>query len=365
MSFLCDPNWNATDRSAEATLQQSKVGRVENRRSPSGWLCIPTGGSGGWVRFARHDERTLAAAVMRFLRPFRSHARECLGVLPPHHVSGLMATGALRSDGGEHSRGRWKHSGARRVCRRCPDCAGDVGAVTRADQLQRLLNSRRRSAGCGAFACFLGGGPVWPQLADAAARAEDADLAQLWDDRDRGDGDGVAPGEFLAGGRSSGTALPHARVTIAKSGVVRIAGESVFCGYFPNRRHARNLVTEDLGRIDQRGFLTLLGRRDAVIISGGKKVSAGRRGGGASRNGSVFRRGGGGRAGPGMGPRRRGLLSSRRPEAQSPRVDLEPINRHLSGYQRPKRFVAVAKWPRNAQGKLDRAALRAAVVDGK
>ena len=34
----------------------------------------------------------------------------------------------------------------------------------------------------------------------------------------------------------------------------------------------------------------------------------------------------------------------------------------LAGYKRPKRFVAVADWPRNAQGKLNRVAVIAAVA---
>ena len=34
----------------------------------------------------------------------------------------------------------------------------------------------------------------------------------------------------------------------------------------------------------------------------------------------------------------------------------------LAGFKRPKRYVALADWPRNAEGKLNRAALRAAVL---
>ena len=33
----------------------------------------------------------------------------------------------------------------------------------------------------------------------------------------------------------------------------------------------------------------------------------------------------------------------------------------LAAYKRPKRFLAIAEWPRNAQGKLNRARLLAAV----
>jgi O-succinylbenzoic acid--CoA ligase len=36
----------------------------------------------------------------------------------------------------------------------------------------------------------------------------------------------------------------------------------------------------------------------------------------------------------------------------------------LAAHQKPKRFVAVADWPRNAQGKLNRAALLAAASAG-
>ncbi|MEO6246291.1 MAG: o-succinylbenzoate--CoA ligase, partial [Opitutaceae bacterium] len=33
----------------------------------------------------------------------------------------------------------------------------------------------------------------------------------------------------------------------------------------------------------------------------------------------------------------------------------------LAAHERPKRFVPVANWPRNAQGKVNRAALRASI----
>ena len=35
----------------------------------------------------------------------------------------------------------------------------------------------------------------------------------------------------------------------------------------------------------------------------------------------------------------------------------------LAAHERPKRFVPVADWPRNAQGKVNRAALRAVCAD--
>jgi hypothetical protein len=39
------------------------------------------------------------------------------------------------------------------------------------------------------------------------------------------------------------------------------------------------------------------------------------------------------------------------------------INDRLSAFQRPKRYVALADWPRILHGKVDRVALRAVVSE--
>jgi O-succinylbenzoic acid--CoA ligase len=41
-----------------------------------------------------------------------------------------------------------------------------------------------------------------------------------------------------------------------------------------------------------------------------------------------------------------------------PAID-QMLGRDLAAYKRPKRYLAVDPWPRNAQGKIDRAALSA------
>ena len=45
--------------------------------------------------------------------------------------------------------------------------------------------------------------------------------------------------------------------------------------------------------------------------------------------------------------------------------DLSSAVQSLAGYQRPKRFVALAEWPRNALGKVNRTAVRAAALSDK
>ena len=97
--LLCDPRWGAGERAQveelKAELREGRgelgeggerleargVGpedgerRTESEKGESiiarGWLGVPTGGTSGGVRFARHDEATLTAAVEGFCAHFR------------------------------------------------------------------------------------------------------------------------------------------------------------------------------------------------------------------------------------------------------------------------------------------------------
>jgi O-succinylbenzoic acid--CoA ligase len=151
-------------------------------------------------------------------------------------------------------------------------------------QLQRLLEVPTARAWLkGLRTIFIGGGPAWPDLLDRAAEAglpvalgygmtETAAMIAS-----------QTPEEFAQGDRSSGRVLPHAKVTIGTEtdgaglpadivGTVTIEGASVFRGYFPEQRATTPFTTDDLGWLDEQGRLHLAGRRDAVIITGGKKV---------------------------------------------------------------------------------------------
>jgi O-succinylbenzoic acid--CoA ligase len=114
------------------------------------------------------------------------------------------------------------------------------------------------------------------------------------------------------------------------------------------------VVTEDLGRIDERGHLHVLGRRDAVIITGGKKVQpleveAALRASGEFDDVAVL--------GLPDGEWGEAVVACYPSGARAP--DLIRAVGELATYQRPKRFVAIAAadWPRNTQGKVNRAEL--------
>jgi o-succinylbenzoate---CoA ligase len=150
--------------------------------------------------------------------------------------------------------------------------------------------------------------------------------------------------------------MPHARLQIDEEGRVCIAAESLFRGYFPELRKEGDFVTEDLGRIDDVGRLHLAGRRDAVIITGGKKVQpteveAVLRSSGEFDDIAVI-----GIPDADWGE----VVVACYPTGTRP-PDTVRASAGLAAHQRPKRFVALAEWPRTAQGKINREALAALV----
>jgi O-succinylbenzoic acid--CoA ligase len=320
------------------------------------------------VRFARHDERTLTAAVEGFCAHFGIERVNAVDVLPAFHVSGLMARVRCAATGGAHVVWDWKklEAGGRPELR-----AGERWVISLVPtQLQRLVASAEATAWLRGFEIiFVGGGPMWAELAEAAARAELRVSPGYGMTETAAMVAAVRPEEFLGGDRSAGTPMPHARVTIGGEGTIAIEGRSVFRGYFGRSDGAdfhavsenglggaRRVETEDLGRIDERGRLHVLGRRDAVIITGGKKVQPAEVEA-ALRATEEF----GDVAVIGVADAEWGeAVVAFYPAAESP--DFGAVEKALAatleGFKRPKRFVALAEWPRNAQGKLNRSELR-------
>jgi len=349
---LCDPNWGETERAQAASV----LGIVREAAAPAaGWLLIPTGGTGGRIRFARHDERTIAAAVRGFTAHFDLPRVNAVGLLPRHHVSGLMGWLRCVLTGGEHRPADWRELAAGALPD-LPDRAESWVLSLVPTQLERML---RQPAAVGWLrglrTVFLGGAPAWPDLLDRAAEAgiplslsygmtETAAMVAA-----------LRPGEFARGARDCGTALPHASLTIAPDGAIRVAGESVFHGYWPDFRSDRSHATADLGRIDPQGHLHVLGRRDEIIVTGGEKVDppeveAALRATGEFADIVVL-----GLPHPQWGAQ----VVAVYPAGTSP--DLARVRtalgRALAPYKHPKEYVALTNWPRTEAGKLNRADL--------
>lgn len=361
--FLQDPAWSPPEQ-AQATRIRETAGAAAPER---GWLCIPTGGTSGRVRFARHDEHTLGAAVAGFQRHFGVSRVNSVGVLPRHHVSGLLAHVRAVATGGQAVQAEW-----RRVE------AGDRPEVPEAcflslvpTQLQRLLEQERAVDWLRRFAAvFVGGAPTWASLAERAAAERVPLILSYGMTETAAMVSAQHPGDFLAGRRDAGSVMPHARISLLTEGDepgdgqgrIVVDGESVFRGYVGQPERSGPLVTEDWGKLSETGRLSLFGRRDAVIITGGEKVWPGEveavlRGTGLLRQVVVL-----GLPDPQWGE---AVVACHPAPVLSPGqrdVLRQAMEGALVRYKHPKRFVVVEPWPENDQGKVNRAALRAAAA---
>ena len=351
--LLSDP-YGAVANVAEAARI---AGEMADRppQGQHGWLLIPTGGTSGRVAFARHDGATLAAAVTGFCRHFGFKRVHAVNVLPMHHVSGLMPWIRSAMTGGEFVPWGWQQlkAGWLPAVEITPEWVISLVPT----QLQRLLELPETTAWLRRFGVvFVGGGPVWPALADAAASARIRVSLSYGATETAAMVAALQPEEFLAGTRSCGRPLPHVDVSLNAEGVVVVRGASLHRGYYPATAAPREWQSEDLATIDAAGHLHVFGRRDAVIITGGKKVhpaevEAALRGSGEFADVAVV-----GVPHPAWGE---SVVACYPGTMAAP--DPERATLPLAAYQRPKRFIAISPWPRNAQGKLNRAALITAV----
>ena len=352
--FLADPGWGARERAQLAALRA-----LPPPADAAGWLAIPTGGSSGNLKLARHDEGTLGAAVLGFSAAFGPGPVNAVGLLPLHHVSGLMAWLRCVLTGGTYV--PWE---ARRLLTgdRPPLGAGAWFISLVPTQLARLLAEPAAVAWLRGFrAVFVGGGPAWPELR-AAGRAAGLPLSFTYGMTETAAMvTALMPEAFLAGAEGSGRPLPHAQVTLDPEGRIVVAGESLFRGYYPDGRRETAWATEDLGRWDEQGSLHVLGRRDGFIITGGEKVDPLEvetvlRSTGAFADVAVI-----GVADAQWGERVVACYPANTGTPDLSRV-MPALEGALAPFKRPKAFVAVKDWPRNAQGKLNRAALHEAAA---
>jgi O-succinylbenzoic acid--CoA ligase len=226
--FLADPTWGAGERERldELTRKHSTVKAPEG-----GWICIPSGGTTGGLKFARHDQQTIEAAVRGFCGHFGTERVNAIGVLPLHHVSGLMAWMRCALTGGAYQPWSWKTLEEGDY----PPTPGENWFLSLVPtQLQRLLAIPEAVAWLKKIrVIFMGGGPMWPELAAAATRlrlplsfsygmTETAAMVAA-----------QQPAEFLSGASGCGKPLPHVTVAVTPEGTIRIAGESLFRGYWP------------------------------------------------------------------------------------------------------------------------------------
>jgi O-succinylbenzoic acid--CoA ligase len=241
-------------------------------------IGIPTGGSSGSIRFAIHDLTTLTASVKGFTEYFQTTSVNFYCTLPLYHVSGLMQLWRSLITGGHLA--IVPYSDLKQGIK--PDIAPQVYFLSLVPtQLQFLLD--RDPNGLSQFkTILLGGAPAWRSLLERS-RQHNIAVATTYGMTETASGiTYLKPQDFLLGNDSSGKVLPHAKVEIIDEqkrvlepntvGTVKIEADSLYYGYYPQYRAIPTLITDDLGFIDSKGFLHIVGRNSQKIITGGENV---------------------------------------------------------------------------------------------
>ncbi len=293
--FLGNPNWGTLEwqQVFEQIQPDLILGQVpvpwtsvepRHHSTLDHFIMIPTGGTSGNIKFAVHTWKTLTASVQGFQQFFQRSPIHSYCLLPLYHVSGLMQFIRSFTTGGQFviqpfkavESGQWY-----------PINPAQFFISLVPTQLQRLLNRSETAHWLSQFqTVLLGGAPAWPALLEQA-RAYQIPLAPTYGMTETASQIAtLKPKEFLAGYQNSGQILPHAKVKICnadgqvlgrnQTGFIQVEGHSLIWGYYQPQLQSyvqfNAFQTDDLGVLDQQGYLTIIGRNSDKIITGGEKV---------------------------------------------------------------------------------------------
>jgi O-succinylbenzoic acid--CoA ligase len=255
-------------RSLPAAARARILARLDAVRcEPAAGVVLPTSGSSGQPRLIELSIDAMEASARAGARviPFGAgdvwHAS-----LAPSHVGGVMILMRARTLGGSV-----RFAAQPRAWRELDGCT-HVSLV--AAQLARLLEDGS-PVPSSLKAVMLGGGPSGQALRDAAI-ARGVPLFATYGLTETCSQ--VATGALVRGDAATlaGAPLPDAAITIdATSGEILVDGPMLARGELIGDALvplARPLATRDAGFLDAQGRLHVVGRLDAMFVSGGKNI---------------------------------------------------------------------------------------------
>ncbi len=314
--FLCNPNWAKQEWQQVFDLVQpdviwgmghrawgSQLLRCVPRVEASGVMghgempnsiMIPTGGSSGQIKFAIHTWETLMASVRGFQEYFLLNQINSFCMLPLYHVSGLMQFMRSFTTGGKLAILPFKEVESGQTYNLQPPQFFISLVPT---QLERFLQNPELTEWLSQFqTVLLGGAPAWNELLEKA-RYYKIRLAPTYGMTETASQIAtLKPDDFLNGKVNSGKILPHAKVTIRNGagevfnpnqiGNIAIQAESLALGYYGLHLTSKQeaslsprslaqqdyLQVDDLGFLDDQGYLNIVGRSSDKIITGGENV---------------------------------------------------------------------------------------------
>jgi o-succinylbenzoate---CoA ligase len=379
--FLANHRWGAREWEAALELAQPEVffsrDGAERHLRPTddgplfadGRMMIATGGTSGRVRFAIHTAGSLFAAADALRVHFGARAISSVCVLPVHHIGGVQQVVRAIASDGEVLCADWKavEGGA------FPEVEANWTISLVPAQLHRLVGSAAARRWLREFrAVMVGGGPAGAQLLATARDAQIPVSVVYGSTETAAVVAALKPAEFLAGARNCGHALPHAVIRIADldTGLECSAGEpgriivksaSLYGGFWPRPEHIPVLATEDIGVLDESGRLTVIGRADSVINSGGEKIHPAEVESAIRATGLLQEVVVAGAPDPEWGE----TVAALYPAAAEPDIATleKALRASVGSIKLPRLWVPVDDWPVNEAGKVNRATLRERLME--
>lgn len=281
--FLCNPDWSLEEWKQVFNLVQPDIilgiddnfskSSIPNFQVPiPNGIMIPTGGSSGKIKFAIHTWQTLTASVVGFTEYFQINTVNSFCILPLYHVSGLMQFIRCFT-----TKGKLVITESKKLeTSQLPNINPSQFFISLVPtQLERILQNPDLTQWLSRFATvLLGGAPPWDNLL-IKARFHQIRLAPTYGMTETASQIAtLKPDEFLQGKFNSGKILPHAKIIIDnKSGNIKIQSQSLALGYYPHIwENTDNFAVDDIGFLDNQGYLHIVGRNSDKIITGGENV---------------------------------------------------------------------------------------------
>ncbi|GFE68570.1 2-succinylbenzoate--CoA ligase [Chroococcus sp. FPU101] len=355
--FLCNPDWKEQEWqqvyqlvSPDLVVGVSPKNIPKNIADKSNLLnkiMIPTGGTSGQIKFVIHTWETLEASVRGFQEYFAVNQVNSCCILPLYHVSGLMQF--LRS---WFTEGQFLFVFYRQIKQgilpkyELPDFFISLVPTQLQFLLENYANWLKEFS-----TILLGGAPAWRSLLEQA-RQEKFNLALTYGMTETASQVvALKPEEFLQGNNSNGQVLPHANLKISPEDNIIIESKSMFLGYYPNFHPQKELITDDVGYLDDKNNLFILGRDSQKIITGGenvypKEVEEAILSTQLVQDVAVI-----GISDLQWGQIIVALYVSNRSDRVEEMLKIE-LEHRISKYKHPKHWIKVTQIPRNLQGKI-------------
>jgi O-succinylbenzoic acid--CoA ligase len=241
--------------------------RPSVRSAPGAIVCIATSGSGGRRRLVPLSMGNISASVhaSRIRLDTGPEDRWWL-TLPLDHIGGMSVLYRSLEAAGSVVIGPFDRH--RRIL--------DVTQPTVASLVPTMVH-RMLGEDPGLLAAIrtvlVGGGPLRTAVLDAAVRAGVHVLPTYGSTETSSQVATVLPGREVPHAGYVGSPLEGFTVDIDDAGIIAVDGPAVFSGYLGGAQRIGVHRTGDLGRWEDDGGLTVLGRVDDVVTSGGENVS--------------------------------------------------------------------------------------------